>query len=137
MMDYPIDSILAVAIAFLLFILISIGIILVLWIAMPFSVFGVKGLLRKSIEEQEKTNRLLSDLVETLKLKEKTPPAEKSSGEGAEYGSPRTRSIHRGAFRPLPRPYPRQRSYRHSSSRYPAQRSTLQRTPSQRRWPLR
>jgi len=84
MMDYPIDSILAVAIAFLLFILISIGIILVLWIAMPFSVFGVKGLLRKSIEEQEKTNRLLSDLVETLKLKEKTPPAEKSSGEGAE-----------------------------------------------------
>ena len=83
-MDYPIDSILAVAIAFLLFILISIGIILVLWIAMPFSVFGVKGLLRKSIEEQEKTNRLLSDLVETLKLKEKTPPAEKSNGEGAE-----------------------------------------------------
>lgn len=81
-MDYPIDSILAVAIAFFLFVLISIGVILVLWIAMPFSVFGVKGLLRKSIEEQEKTNRLLGELIETLKFKEKTPLAEESKGEG-------------------------------------------------------
>ncbi|HEY4707197.1 MAG TPA: hypothetical protein VII64_07035 [Thermodesulfobacteriota bacterium] len=83
-MDLPYDSILAVAIAFFLFILISIGVILVLWIAMPFSVFGVKGLLKRSIEEQERTNRLLGELIETLRFKEKSPPAEKSSGEGAE-----------------------------------------------------
>ncbi len=81
-MDFPIDSRLAIAIAFFIFILISIGVILVLWIAMPFSVFGVKGLMRRSIEEQERTNRLLSELIETLKYKEKFQPAEKSSGEG-------------------------------------------------------
>lgn len=61
MMD---DSIIFIA-AFFLFAAVSIGVILVLWIAMPFSVFGVKALLKKSIDEQAETNRLLRTLVES------------------------------------------------------------------------
>ncbi len=37
--------------------------VLVLWIIMPFSVFGLKGLMRKSIAEQKKTNELLEKLM--------------------------------------------------------------------------
>lgn len=51
--------------AFFLFAAVSIGVILVLWIAMPFSVFGVKALLKKSIDEQAETNRLLRTLLES------------------------------------------------------------------------
>ncbi len=58
------DSIIFIA-AFFLFAAVSIGVILVLWIAMPFSVFGVKALLKKSIDEQAETNRLLRTLVES------------------------------------------------------------------------
>lgn len=50
--------------AFLLFAAVSIGVILVLWIAMPFSVFGVKSLLKKALDEQAETNRLLRALLE-------------------------------------------------------------------------
>lgn len=61
MMD---DSIIFIA-AFFLFAAVSIGVILVLWIAMPFSVFGVKALLKKSIDEQAETNRLLRLIIES------------------------------------------------------------------------
>lgn len=71
-----IDSPLEIVIALIIFILIAIGVVLVLWIAMPFSMFGVKGHLRKMVEEQEKTNRLLETLVESMR-KEKEMPAEK------------------------------------------------------------
>jgi len=37
--------------------------VLVLWIIMPFSVFGLKGLMRKSIIEQKKTNELLEKMM--------------------------------------------------------------------------
>ena len=50
--------------AFFLFAVVSIGVILVLWIAMPFSVFGVKSLLKKALDEQAETNRLLRALLE-------------------------------------------------------------------------
>ncbi len=50
--------------AFALFIVMAIGVILVLWIAMPFSVFGTKKLLKKLIEEQERTNALLGSIAE-------------------------------------------------------------------------
>lgn len=35
-----------------------------IWIALPFSIFGVKDLLREAIEEQKKTNELLKKLLE-------------------------------------------------------------------------
>lgn len=52
--------------AFIIFFLASLGAILVLWIAMPFSIFGTKDLLRKMISEQEKTNKLLESLSEKI-----------------------------------------------------------------------
>lgn len=58
------DSIIFIA-AFFLFAAVSIGVILVLWIAMPFSVFGVKAILKKSIDEQAETNRLLRSMIES------------------------------------------------------------------------
>ncbi|HBG45794.1 MAG TPA: hypothetical protein DDW94_02285 [Deltaproteobacteria bacterium] len=75
------DSALSVIIAFVIFILFSLGAILVLWVAMPFSVFGVKGLLRKIVEEQERTNRLLAEFIEAGRGKESRPPAEKDEEE--------------------------------------------------------
>lgn len=50
--------------AFAIFLVVGAGAILVLWIITPFSVFGTKDLLKKSIAEQEKTNRLLRSLLE-------------------------------------------------------------------------
>lgn len=58
------DSVFIVLIAFAVFILGSIGAILVLWIAMPFSIFGTKDLLKKLIIEQEKTNKLLISILD-------------------------------------------------------------------------
>ncbi len=48
---------------FFLILLLS-AVALVLWIAMPFSVFGLKGLIKRCIREQEKTNALLQVLIE-------------------------------------------------------------------------
>jgi len=52
--------------AFIIFLLASVGAVIVLWIALPFSVFGMKDLLRKLIAEQEKTNKLLKTLVDSV-----------------------------------------------------------------------
>lgn len=59
------ESVYILLAAFGVFFFLSIGVILVLWIAMPFSIFGVKNLLKRSIEEQEKTNRLLKSILES------------------------------------------------------------------------
>ncbi len=56
--------------AFAIFFTVSIAVLIVLWIALPFSVFGIKELVRKSIEEQEKTNKLLESVLEAI-LREK------------------------------------------------------------------
>lgn len=81
----PIDSSLILIIAFVIFILVSIGTVLVLWIAMPFSVFGVKGLLRRLIEEQEKTNALIRVLIEE-RGKEKALSAERKEDRTGQEG---------------------------------------------------
>lgn len=70
------DSPIEIVIALVIFILTAIGVVLVLWIAMPFSMFGVKGRLNKMVEEQERTNRLLEALIDSIR-KEKDVPAEK------------------------------------------------------------
>ena len=66
MMGFFEDSSIVIIAAFILFILTSIGVVLVLWIALPFSVFGIKGSLKKSIEAQGETNRFLKSILETL-----------------------------------------------------------------------
>lgn len=58
------DSAVVVVAAALLFALASIGALVVLWIAAAFSVFGIKGLLKETLREQERTNRLLAELLE-------------------------------------------------------------------------
>ncbi len=63
------SSIITIA-AFVIFILVSIGAVIVLWAALPFSVFGVKDLLKKMIAEQEKTNALLREMAGALKRKD-------------------------------------------------------------------
>ncbi len=55
-------------------------VLMAIWIALPFSVFGIKDLLREIVEEQKKTNELLKDF-----LKEK--PAPTGSKQGSEIGS--------------------------------------------------
>ena len=65
------DTYFVLAGAFIIFFLVSIGALIVLWIAVPFSVFGTKELLRKQIEEQEKTNRILAALLETSLMRER------------------------------------------------------------------
>ncbi|MBI5875256.1 MAG: hypothetical protein HZB81_05340 [Deltaproteobacteria bacterium] len=38
-------------------------VLMAIWIALPFSVFGIKDLLREIAEEQKKTNELLEDIL--------------------------------------------------------------------------
>ena len=56
--------------AFFIFFVAAVGVMVILWIALPFSVFGTKGLLAKLIEEQEKTNAILKELLKAQKGKE-------------------------------------------------------------------
>ncbi len=49
--------------AFGLLFLLLFFILVLIWIALPFYVFGIKDLLREVIEEQKKTNELLKDLL--------------------------------------------------------------------------
>ena len=75
------DSPLFVIAALVVFILTAVGVVLVLWIAMPFSMFGVKGHLKKIAEEQEKTNRLLEALVESARPSPPAPEEKNESGQ--------------------------------------------------------
>lgn len=42
-------------------------VILVLWIILPFAVFSARGLLQRILEEQRKTNQLLTTMIERMK----------------------------------------------------------------------
>ena len=75
------DSPFFVIAALVVFILTAVGVVLVLWIAMPFSMFGVKGHLKKIAEEQEKTNRLLEALVESARKEASRPDEKKEPGQ--------------------------------------------------------
>ena len=66
----PLITVLGVLI---LLILLFLAVVLVLWIALPFSVFGIKGLLKKAIKEQEKTNELLKSLIGSGRGRENPP----------------------------------------------------------------
>ena len=43
-------------------------IIAVLWVLMPFAIFGTKPLMRELIAEQRRTNRLLEEAAQRAKL---------------------------------------------------------------------
>ena len=58
--DYA-TSMIAV-VGFFFFILLIIFILL--WVILPFSIFGMKGLVREVIEEQQKANKLLKTLLQ-------------------------------------------------------------------------
>jgi len=38
-------------------------VLIAIWMVVPFSVFGIKDLIREAIEEQKKTNELLKNLI--------------------------------------------------------------------------
>lgn len=42
-----------------IFFLLSLGVLVVLWIALPFSVFGIKDLVRQCLKEQKETREIL------------------------------------------------------------------------------
>lgn len=67
--------------AFGLFFLLAGAVLVVLWIALPFSVFGMKDLVRRSIEEQKKTNRLLEALLERARYKEIAETSEEKESD--------------------------------------------------------
>jgi len=59
----PGESVPVVVLIVILFILFMAASVLVLWIIMPFSVFGMKGLLRQCISQQKKTNDILEEMI--------------------------------------------------------------------------
>ncbi len=69
------------ATAFAIFLVISLCVLIILWIAMPFSVFGIKDLMREAIEEQKKTNQLLKALVKRDVEGEAEKPPEEEKEE--------------------------------------------------------
>ncbi|TAN60203.1 hypothetical protein EPN18_09040 [bacterium] len=56
--------------ALILFFITAGGVIAILWIAMPFSIFGTKGLIKKLLQEQERTNLLLAEMLSSVRQKE-------------------------------------------------------------------
>ncbi len=49
--------------AFIIFVIVSIAVMIALRILLPFSIFKIRDLAEKSLEEQKKTNELLSALL--------------------------------------------------------------------------
>ena len=66
--------------ALIFFFLVAGGVVLVLWIAMPFSVFAMKEEMKGLKKELEKTNKLLDAILE------KTGGAEKKKEDDIGHG---------------------------------------------------
>lgn len=52
--------------AFIIFIIVSVAVIIALRVVLPFSIFKIRELAEKSLEEQKKTNEMLSALLDEL-----------------------------------------------------------------------
>lgn len=63
--------------AFGLLFLLLFFILVLIWMVLPFAVFGIKDLLREIIEEQKKTNELLKDLLKAGEGFKPTPADER------------------------------------------------------------
>ena len=57
-------------------------ILILLWVILPFSIFGMKGLVREVIEEQQKTNKLLKTLLQKYATNPMKETGENEPGEG-------------------------------------------------------
>ncbi len=54
--------------AFLLFFFVALGVFIILWIALPFSVFGIKDKMDDLKKEVGKTNKLLEAILKERKI---------------------------------------------------------------------
>lgn len=70
--------------AFGLVFILLIFILLAIWIALPFSIFGIKDLIREAIEEQKKTNELLKKLLDKKSGVSSLPPNVSTGGQESE-----------------------------------------------------
>jgi hypothetical protein len=58
-----------------LFFLIAAGALIILWVALPFSLFGIKGLLRELIDEQRRSSALLLEVKRELTKRDESRKA--------------------------------------------------------------
>ena len=64
--------------AIALFFVLALAVLIILWIALPFSLFGVKGLLREILEEQKRCGVFMKEVKRELeKRDEKGGPEER------------------------------------------------------------
>ncbi|MFQ5465003.1 MAG: hypothetical protein ACE5EI_03655 [Thermodesulfobacteriota bacterium] len=85
-MEAYLDSHAMLLASFVIFFFFAGAVVLVLWIMLPFSVFGTKGLVREVRAEQRETNRLLRAILEQSSLardKEKPETSEDKGGSAA------------------------------------------------------
>lgn len=87
-MEAYLDSHLILLAAFMIFFLFAGAVALVLWIMVPFSVFGIKGLVREAIAEQRETNRLLAALGKQINLAQYKEKPETSDDKGNNAATP-------------------------------------------------
>ncbi len=73
--------------ALAVFFVVAAGVAVLLWIALPFSVFGIKGLFKKTIEEQERTNALLGSVLAELERLSSALQRESGPGKKDDTGS--------------------------------------------------
>ncbi len=62
--------------AFVIFIIVSVAVIIALRVVLPFSIFKIRELAEQSLEEQKKTNELLSALLTELNKSDTLKKAE-------------------------------------------------------------
>ena len=55
-----------------LFFVIAVAVLIILWIALPFALFGIKGLLRELIDEQKRSSSLLLEIKREMKKRDES-----------------------------------------------------------------
>lgn len=93
-MESYLDSYSLAIIAFIIFIFLAMGVMVLLWIAVPFSLFGLKGLVREVVEEQRETNRLLESILKINSSADKENPETSEKNIGSNPQSSSTSSGH-------------------------------------------
>jgi len=88
-MEAYLDSHAALLASFVIFFFFAGAVVLVLWIMLPFAVFGTKGLVREALAEQRETNRLLRAILEQSSLAGDKEKPETSEDKGGGKAAPR------------------------------------------------
>ena len=76
--------------------IIFLGILLMLWLLLPFAVFGTQSLLKKLIANQKETNKLLSKMANRSDLKGESLRVLKSSIAQKAQADPKAQKASRG-----------------------------------------